>query len=117
MWVFTKDGFFTAVSKQCRQDEIMIKANSRRDLEKLLRKTNTQGPIQESPEPAYRFHVILEKASWIQYLSDYVQSLNYETVRDNIVAQNDAARHEAYQAVWTTMHNWMGREALRRDDL
>ena len=117
MWVFTSDGFFTAVSKQCRQDEIMIKANSRKDLEKLLQSVNAQQPIQESPETAHRFHVILKKASWIQYLADYVEDLDYETVRDHIVTRNDTARHEAYQTVWTTMHNWMGREGLRRDDL
>ncbi|MBW1648424.1 MAG: hypothetical protein JRJ72_10035 [Deltaproteobacteria bacterium] len=46
-----------------------------------------------------------------------MQSLNYENVRDSIVTQDDAARHEAYQAVWSTMHNWMGREALGRDEL
>jgi hypothetical protein len=117
MWVFTKDGFFTAVSSQCQKDELMIKANSRKDLEKLLLNITDQPPIQESREPGYRFHLILPKTSWIRYLSNYVERLDYETVRDNIVTRNDTARHEAYQAVWTTMHNWMGREALSRDDM
>jgi hypothetical protein len=46
-----------------------------------------------------------------------VQRLDYETVRNNIVSRTDAARHQAYQTVWATMYNWMGRESLHQDDI
>jgi hypothetical protein len=117
MWVFTKDGFFTAVFKECQADEIMIRAKSRADLKSLLKKISDDGPIRETAESPYRFFVVLKKSAWIQYLSDYVEHLDYATVRDNIVSSSDTARQKAYQTVWTTMHNWMGRAALGQDDL
>ena len=116
MWVFTKDGFFTAVFKECRKDEIMIRAKSKSDLRAMLKKIDQDRPVQETSESPYRFFVILEKSLWIQYLSDYVQHLDYASVRDHIVSKADVDRQKAYQSVWATMHNWMGRESLRQDD-
>jgi hypothetical protein len=117
MLVFTKDGFFTAVFKACEKDEVMIRAKSKTDLQALMKKTATNSPIQETSESTYRFFVVLKKSTWIQYLSDYVNGLDYETVRDNIVSRNDAARRKAYQTVWMAMHNWMGRESQHPDGI
>lgn len=116
MWVFTKDGFFAAVFKECQADEVMIKAKSEEDLAALLRQTGDDATVHRTPDSDYRFFVILKKSSWIQYLTDYVQRLDYETVRDHIVSRNDRERHKAYQTVWATMYNWMGRESQHQED-
>jgi hypothetical protein len=117
MWVFTKDGFFAAVFKDCEKDEVMIKAKSNTDLQALLKKIGNDNAIHETSESDYPFFVVLKKTLWIQYLDDYVQRLDYETVRNNIVSSTDAARHKAYQTVWAAMYNWMGCKSLHKDDI
>ncbi len=116
MWVFTRDGFFAVVFKACQRDEIMIKAKSKADLLALLQKVGDDSPVHEITESDYRFYVILKKRLWSQYLTEYLESLDYESVRDHIVSPADTARHQAYQTVWTTMYNWMGRESLTGHD-
>jgi hypothetical protein len=40
MWIFCKDGFFSAVqNRDCQEDEVMVRARIREDVERLATAT------------------------------------------------------------------------------
>ena len=46
----------------------------------------------------------------IKYLSDCVYDIDYDYVKNNIIIHDDDhERKHAYNKVWSTMYNWLGR--------
>ena len=111
MWVFSKEGFFSVVCKECHENEVLIRTKCKEDLIKMFQKLDDEPRIIKKEEGNYKFRTILKKETWVKYLSGCVFDLNYKKVKENIVSEDDKARKVAYNSVWSTMYNWLGREA------
>jgi len=58
MWIFTKDGFYSAVKdKYCDDGELMIRARIKVDLERLLQKIESDAEILTFGHADYRYRV------------------------------------------------------------
>ena len=116
MWVFTKDGFYSIVSKDCQPNEVQIKTRSELDLHNLCNKLNISPPIIKEEFDGYPYRTIINKNLWISYLTDYVNDIDYDNVRNHIIDREDNQRKDAYKKVWKTMYNWMGISSNLYDD-
>lgn len=105
MWIFTEDGFFSAVNKGGDADTICVRARCRQDLENLLTRLDRDfGLIQESPANDYPLRVFLERSEWIAYVTDCSRNLDYQNFKAHAIPHGDYARKTAYHDVWHTMH-------------
>ena len=113
MWVFTKDGFFSAVwDRDCRGDEVTIRAQSRTDLTRLIKKLSgycEPNDIIENFGTDYRFRVQIPKHSWSTYLADCALRIDYSRVKDHIDPGDDPDRTDAYYRIYETLYRWRSR--------
>jgi hypothetical protein len=119
MWVFTKDGFFSAVwDRDCRGDEITIRSQSRADLIRLIKKLTgycDAADITDSAGADYRFRVKIPKHAWSTYLADCALRIDYSRVKDHIDPGDDPDRTDAYYRVYETLYRWRSKMDAAKD--
>lgn len=108
MWIFTTDGFFSAVQDNyCAPDEIMIRARKKADLTRML--DNLPGvsakEILTIYTADYRHRIKLKKADWTTYVSDAANAIDYPNFK-NATCKTDPPRSNAYHACWSALLNW-----------
>lgn len=117
MWVFTKEGAFSAVwDKYCRGDEVMIRSHSKDDLCRLAKRIIgycDEGLIVEAAEVDYRYRIKIPKTVWSEYLADCALQIDYPSVKKNIIPDNDPLRKDAYYQVWETLFRWRSKKELQ----
>jgi hypothetical protein len=113
MWVFTKDGFYSAVfDKYCQRDELMIRTRCKDDLCLLSKKLKgyfDESEIVESEHADYRFRMKVPKQSWAEYLSNSALDIDYANFKDHAVTAGDGLRKDAYYQVWTALYQWQSK--------
>ena len=113
MWIFTRDGFYSAVwDRECQGDEVMIRAQCRDDLCRLVKKLSgycDESQIDEKRHSEYRFRVKVNKQAWSAYVADSALQVDYSSVKKNILPDMDAIRKDAYYQVWEAIIRWRSR--------
>lgn len=107
MWLFTTDGFFSAVQVRKEPEYLLVRARIRNDLVNLLRvvkKPKTK--IMETPKADYPFRIVLHKLDWTYYLVSACHEIDYDNFKSRI---KDIPRHRAYLDVWSTMRGIEGK--------
>ena len=66
MWLFTTDGFYSAVAHHKAPDTVVVRARAREDVLRLIESVG-QGSLVETPHRDYRFRVCLSRATWAAY--------------------------------------------------
>jgi hypothetical protein len=117
MWVFTKEGVFSAVwDKYCRGDEVMIRAHSKEDLCRLAKRIIgycDEELIFEVEDADYRYRIKMPKTVWSEYLADCALQIDYPSVKKNIIPDNDPLRKDAYYQVWESLFRWRSKKDLQ----
>ncbi len=120
MWVFTKEGVFSAVwDKYCRGDEVVIRSHSRGDLCRLAKKIIgycDEDQIFEAENADYRYRIKIPKTVWSEYLADSALQIDYPSVKKSIIPDNDPLRKDAYYQVWETLFRWRSKKDSQRQD-
>lgn len=108
MWIFTKQGFFSAVSNS-RDDAgetVTVRARVMDDVQDLLRALDWEHAasvgIIETPHADYRYRVVVPRKVWAQYLVKCVDELTYTNVKDSL-DKDDPLRHRAMMGCWRSM--------------
>ena len=113
MWIFTKDGFFSAVfDKYCKHDELMIRSRCKDDLTRLAKKLHgysDESEILRIKHADYRYRMKITKSNWADYLVNCAHDIDYANVKNNILPTDDDLRQEAYYHVWTVLYQWQSR--------
>jgi hypothetical protein len=112
MWIYTRDGFFSAArDKYCGPTDIMVRARCRMDLVRMLRRlygaqAKRSGLVLDIIELSYadyRYRYKLPHKDWVIYVGRMAAEIDYATVKDNICPDKSRARHEAMYGCWTEM--------------
>jgi hypothetical protein len=101
MWLVTKEGLFSIVHKDCKQDEVMVRSRVRVDLENLLKKIYSKAKIIEGAGTDYQFRCIVPRDDLAEYLVEYVTMMDYGNFK-NTIPDNDRIRHSAYYGIWSS---------------
>lgn len=102
MWLFTKDGFFSIVHKDCGADEVLVRARVRVDLKRLIDSMGVEVKILKNVGSDYQFRIVVKKSDFASYVTQYVNSLDYDNFK-NTLQRGDSLRHSAYTGVWVSM--------------
>ena len=105
MWIFTKDGFFSAIQDNyCNSSEVIVRARVKRDLLRLLTKIGRpHDEIITLDHADYRCCIKLTKHEWADYLSFEAMAIDYSNVKDAI-SDGLYERSEAYYACWKSLY-------------
>ena len=85
MWIFNKDGFFSAVEHRDNPDQLMVRARCREDIEQLANKLDAE--VVHTPNADYAYRVTLQKSVFADYMRDAVMDLNYPNFKDACAGQ------------------------------
>ena len=105
MWLFTRDGFFSAVQDDyCSAGELMIRARAIEDLKKMLEKLQIDdADILEIKNADYRYRVKLTPEQWTSYVAGEASSIDYANFK-NTLSDDETQRASAYMKCWEAMY-------------
>jgi len=115
MWIFSKDGFFSAVQKPHQKNTNMITVRSRdkKDLLNFLREVGLpRTEILMAAGTDYEYRVEVSKGTWSEYLKVLTEDINYDNFKHEIQLQN-AERSRIYSDVWCNLLR-ISRQTLSR---
>lgn len=115
MWIFTKDGFFSAVKDDyCGEDEVTVRARNIEHLRAMLNrtygpKTKLKDLILKTKQADYRYRFKMSKHDWTVYVALSAKEIDYATVKNNVGAKGDLLFKEALLDVWYAMNLYQGK--------
>ena len=116
MWIFTKDGFFSAVENRDDKSQVMVRARNISDLGRLSTKLKTRW-VRSSEWADYEFRLVCSKRRWGKYLAGEGEAIDYDNFKDAMAEKYRESRHnwhriEQLHDVWAVMR----RPPEQRDD-
>lgn len=102
MWVFTVDGFFSAVQHNEKPDLLCVRARAREDLVRLRKRLPGCTKISRSKVADYEFRVFVDKGRFSSYVRTAVQEIDYGNFKGRVLG-DCATRSRAYHRVWHAM--------------
>ncbi len=102
MWLFTTDGFFSAVAYRDEPDAIIVRARVGDDALRLVEAAR-QGEVIETPDRDYRFRVYLARDDWSAYVAGAAAAIDYPNFKEAVAARQGPDRPDAYAALWSAM--------------
>lgn len=116
MWLFTVDGFYSAVKDAyCQEGEIVVRSRQREDLQRFLKRVGLKGKILEFPEADYLYRVTVPHTAWTDYVTRMATELNYPNFKRTIANTGDHERHHTYGECWFALRTWQVAHAKHRD--
>jgi hypothetical protein len=110
MWLFTTEGFYSAVADSDAPDTIVVRARAREDTVRLVEAIG-HGEVRETPHTDYRFRVHLPRATWAAYVASAADGIDYPNFKAAVAARQGTDRADAYRAVWAVMFAFQQRHA------
>lgn len=102
MWLFTTDGFFSAVAHRDDPGTVIVRSRVRDDAERLVDSVGL-GDVIETPDRDYRFRVHLPRGRWARYVATAAEAIDYPNFKAAVAARQGADRAHAYADVWSVM--------------
>lgn len=110
MWVFTVDGFFSAVhDKYCDPGEVMVRARCHEDLRAMAKRLGIVITIINTPQADYYCRAKLKQDDWVRYVSTVAESIDYPSFKDAALTEKGTYRAIAYLKCWQVLHDWQDR--------
>lgn len=104
MWLFTQYGFYSVAQHNENSDAFLVRARIKNDLENLLRLTQIETPISETPRAEYAYQVLLSRAEWERTSQILACAVDYPSFMDHVYDLPDqCTKTVAYMNIWTTM--------------
>jgi hypothetical protein len=109
MWLFTLDGFYSAVAAHDDPDTLVVRARVRIDAELLVARVGT-GEVLETRDRDYRYRVLLPRAVWAEYVAQAAGAIDYDNFKNAVARAQGRRRANDYAAVWGVMYHVQTRE-------
>jgi hypothetical protein len=112
MWLFTTDGFFSAVNDRNDEGTIIVRSRVRDDAARLVDAVGV-GRIIETRDSDYRFRVRLPRAAWVAYVAAAAEAIDYSNFKAAVAVRQGASRAHAYADVWAVLRRLQATEERR----
>jgi hypothetical protein len=103
MWVFTIDGFYSAVQHRDHADSLTVRTRDREDMVRMQQRVGNDAPISHTPHRDYAHRITLSKAAWAGYLTAACEAIDYGNFKDAVAERQGWDRAHLYGEVWVTM--------------
>ena len=96
MWVCLNKAFFSIVHKECKPDELLVRARRAGDIESVF----PGAVVVKSPSTDYLFRAVLPRARVAEVIAAEITAINYGNFKDSV---RNGSLHDAYSSVWGVM--------------
>jgi hypothetical protein len=96
MWLCLKNSFLSIVSKNCRPDELMVRARRPGDIEKVF----PDAKVSRNTGSDYLYRAVLPRDVVKQAMAAMIDHVGYPNFKDSV---EDRSLHAAYLGVWCAM--------------
>lgn len=109
MWVFTDDGFYSAVKHRELQGYVLVRGRVFEDMQRLAAFIHSAGygdtasPIEDTPKADYPYRMAVPHWLWGQYLTRKSALIDYTNFKEHVAAKQSPARAHAYGEVWADL--------------
>lgn len=108
MWLFCKQGFFSAVQHKDDEGLIHVRARFSGDLERLCRTYRVKTRIEYTPDGDYHYRADFSRVAWRRIVAAEAGGIDYTNFKNEV--HDGTARDDAYFEVWNVL-----REAQEKD--
>jgi hypothetical protein len=109
MWLFTTDGFFSAVAHRTDAGTVIVRSRVANDARRLVEAAGA-GDVIETSDSDYRFRVHLPRQTWATYVAAAAAAIDYHNFKDAVAARAGADRAHTYGQVWSVMQGLQQRQ-------
>ena len=96
MWVCLSKSFLSIVHKECKPDELLVRARVAGHIEAVF----PDAVVKKSPGTDYLFRAVLPRSVVAKALADQAMGLTYDNYKNSV---KNHAFHDALAAVWGIM--------------
>jgi hypothetical protein len=96
MWLMLSDCFFSIVAKDCRPDELLVRARRAGDIEKVF----PDAKVIRQTHSDYLYRAVLPRDVVKQAMAAMIDQIDYPNFKDSV---EDSSLHAAYVGVWCAM--------------
>jgi hypothetical protein len=97
MWLCLNDAFLSIVHKDCKDDELLVRARRPGDIEKVF---GNRVKATKTTNADYRYRLVVKRADVERKLASQINSISYKNFKDSV---KDKKLHDAYLRVWGVM--------------
>lgn len=101
MWVFTQDGYVSAVASDKDRDKLVVRARDRESLEMLSEMTGQE--LVELPGRDYEYRLFVDRGVFNEWLLVQADGVDYTNFKNRIWQTRGDVFHDACSAVWGAM--------------
>ena len=96
MWLCFRDSFLSCASKDCRPDELLVRARRAGDIERIF----PNAKVTKTAKADYLYRAVLPRDVVKQALAAMIDKIDYPNFKDSV---EDGSLHAAYSGVWHAM--------------
>lgn len=96
MWIMLNDAYFSIVSKDCKRNELLVRARRPGDIEKVF----PTAKVTELHHADYQFRAVVTRSEIKSAMNGEVDRIAYSNFKDSV---GDKGLHDAYLRVWSHM--------------
>lgn len=93
MWVCLNKSFLSVVSKQCKPDELLVRARRPGDIEAVF----PEAVVKKSTSTDYAFRAVLPRSRVAEAIAAEVMGIKYDNFKNSV---REDRLHDAYAAFW-----------------
>jgi hypothetical protein len=97
MWICLPDAFLSIVHKECADDELLVRARRRGDIERVF----PNAKVVMNPNTDYRFRARVKRNEVADALMTQAATIDYPNFKNEV---DDDHLYNAYTAVWNVMY-------------
>jgi hypothetical protein len=105
MWVFTQDGFYSAVQHREEPFYVMVRGRDEESLQRLAAALDLPADAVFTDWPSdYPYRIELHKDQWSDFLTTAVRDLDYENFKDRLRTSRGKPFANVAGDVWLVLH-------------
>lgn len=103
MWLFTPEGFYSAVAHNTKRDTIIVRTRDRGDIARLAKRF-PRHKLVIGGGTDYAYRIELSRKEWSKYVAKSARDIRYPNFKDEVTRVQGRWRHELYLRVWSVMY-------------
>ena len=96
MWLCLNDAFLSFVHKDCKRDEVLVRARRPGDIEKIF----PLATVTKDKFSDYLYRAVISREYFKFAMAGEIDRIIYDNFKNSVA---DNPLHDAYMNVWTTM--------------
>lgn len=108
MWIFTKDGFYSAVEDRNDAGKVIVRARSKDDIIRLAKKLKVKA-YRSGERADYPYRLWASKLEWVEYIAIAATEIDYPNFKSEMEKHFSRDRMDQLHDVWAVMYGSQSR--------